>query len=64
MIRILIVILVIALCVWKLWPKPPRPGEHVSPAEQILYQTQEFEDDYIDAHQDRMKEMERRGEGG
>lgn len=64
MIRLLIVILVIALCAWKLWPRPPEPGEYVSPTEKILYETQEFEDDYIDAHQERMKEMERRAEGG
>jgi hypothetical protein len=64
MIRLLIAILVIALCVWKLWPKPPQPGTHTSPTEKILYETQEFEDEYIQANQDRMKEMERRGDGG
>ena len=57
--RLLIVLLIVALCMWKLWPRPPADEEaYVSPQEKLLHDSKAFEDDMIEANQQRLKDAD------
>ena len=65
--RLLFVVLIIALVIWKVWLSPSvktDAGKYVSPQKKMLDDARGFEDDYIDAHQQRQEDMKRQVDDG
>ena len=64
--RFLIVLIIIMLA-WKLWPEQPVPTAEesfIGPQIQSLRKAEQFEDDYLDALEEKNRKIEEQSDGG
>jgi len=65
--RFLIVLIIIILLAWKLWPEQPVPTAEesfIGPQIQSLRKAEQFEDDYLDALEEKNRKIEEQSDGG
>ncbi len=65
--RFLLVLIILALAIWKLWPEPPVPTAEesfIGPQVQTLNKMEQFEEDYMKALDEKKERLEREADGG
>ena len=65
--RFLIVLIIIILLAWKLWPEQPVPTAEesfIGPQLEPLNKAEQVEDQYMDALKDKNRRIEEQSDGG
>ncbi len=65
--RFLIVLIIIILLAWKLWPEQPVPTAEesfIGPQLEPLKKAEQVEDQYMDALKDKNRRIEEQSDGG
>lgn len=65
--RFLIVLIIIILLAWKLWPEQPVPTAEesfIGPQLEPLKKAEQVEDQYMDALKEKNRRMEEQSDGG
>ncbi len=65
--RFLIVLIIVLFLVWKLWPEQPVPTAEesfIGPQLEPLNKAEQVEDQYLDALEEKNREIERQTDGG
>lgn len=65
--RFLIVLIIVILLAWKFWPEQPVPTveeSFIGPQIQSLRKAEQFEDDYLDALEEKNRKIEEQSDGG
>ena len=65
--RFLIVLIIIILLAWKLWPEQPVPTAEesfIGPQLEPLNKAEQVEDQYMDAFKDKNRRIEEQSDGG
>lgn len=65
--RLLIVLIIVILLAWKFWPAQPVPTAEesfIGPQLEPMKKAERVEDQYLDALDDKNREIERQSDGG
>ena len=65
--RFLIVLIIVILLAWKFWPEQAVPTveeSFIGPQIQSLRKAEQFEDDYLDALEEKNRKIEEQSDGG
>jgi len=65
--RFLIVLIIVLFLVWKFWPEQPVPTAEesfIGPQLEPLNKAEQVEDQYLDALEEKNREIERQTDGG